>query len=218
MSTDVGGGAIGRGIPGYYSNDRAETLAELEPPLGRVLDVGCGTGAAAAPLRAAGATRITGIEIEADVAAVAKDVYDEVAHGSVEEVLASGAVTGQFDTILCYDVLEHVVEPGQVVAALREVAAPGGRLHISIPNARHFTLIRDLLFRGTFGYTEWGHRDNTHMRWFTRSDIAGAIAEAGWHVARVGHSPLVRTARLDRLTRGRASQFIAYQSYVLATR
>jgi hypothetical protein len=101
---------------------------------------------------------------------------------------------------------------------LRGVAAEGGRLHISVPNARHYSLLYDLIVRGTFGYTEWGHRDNTHMRWFTRSDIADAVRDAGWTVTQLGHSPLVRTARLDRLTRGRASQFLAYQSYVLATR
>ena len=76
----------------------------------------------------------------------------------------------------------------------------------------------DLVFRGTFGYTDWGHRDNTHLRWFTRRDIVDAIAEAGWAVQSTSHPVLQRSARLDRLTRGRSTEFLVGQWYVLATK
>ena len=104
---------------------------------------------------------------------------------------------GPFDTICTYDVLEHLVDPEPVLRALLAVAAPGGRLHISIPNARHFTLLRDLLFRGTFGYTEFGHRDVTHLRWYTRRDLVALVARlrlAGARVRRLvlGARPLRR--------------------------
>jgi hypothetical protein len=70
--------------------------------------------------------------------------------------------------------------------------------------------------RGTFGYTDWGHRDNTHLRWFTRRDIVAAVEAAGWHVVATSHPPLGRSQGLDRITRGRSSEFLVAQVYVLA--
>jgi 2-polyprenyl-3-methyl-5-hydroxy-6-metoxy-1,4-benzoquinol methylase len=201
---------------GYYGNERADLVAALPRPLGRVLDVGCGQGAVGRGLRAAGATWLSGVETEAGEAEVARAVYDEVAVGTVEAEL--DALTGPFDTICCYDVLEHLPDPYTVLERLLAAAAPGARLHVSVPNARHYSLVRDLVLRGTFGYTDWGHRDNTHLRWFTRRDIVAAIGAAGWTVRGTSHPVLRRAAPLDRLTRGRSTEFLVGQWYVLATK
>jgi 2-polyprenyl-3-methyl-5-hydroxy-6-metoxy-1,4-benzoquinol methylase len=201
---------------GYYSNQRPDLVAALPRPLGSVLDVGCGEGAVGRLLRAEGAERLTGIEIDPASAATARELYDEVAEGAVEEVLPN--LAGPFDSILCYDVLEHLVDPGAVLAQLHSLAAPGGHLHVSVPNARHFSLVRDLVLRGTFGYTDWGHRDNTHLRWFTRRDIVDAVEGAGWRVVSTSHPALGRSRGLDRLTGGRSTEFLVGQIYVLAGR
>jgi hypothetical protein len=73
----------------------------------------------------------------------------------------------------------------------------------------------DLVLRGTFGYTDWGHRDRTHLRWFTRRDIVEAMDRNGWAVQRVSHPELHRARALDRLTRGRSTEFLVGQWYVL---
>lgn len=200
---------------GYYGNDRPDLVAALPRPLGRVLDVGCGQGAVGRRLRAAGAEWLSGVETQPEMAAVAREAYDEVAVGTVEAEL--DRLTGPFDTICCYDVLEHMADPYTVLERLRGAAAPGARLHVSVPNARHVSLLTDLVVRGTFGYTEWGHRDNTHLRWFTRRDIVEAIEDAGWSVGSTSHPALNRSALLDRITRGRSTEFLVGQWYVLAT-
>jgi 2-polyprenyl-3-methyl-5-hydroxy-6-metoxy-1,4-benzoquinol methylase len=125
-------------------------------------------------------------------------------------------LTGPFDCILLYDVLEHLVDPAAVLRELRPLAAAGGRVHISVPNARHWTLVRDLVFRGTFGYTEWGHRDATHLRWFTRKDIERLVAGAGFRIEGSTGGVLGRNVILDRLTAGRLRELIALQWHVLA--
>jgi len=176
--------------------------------------VGCGEGAVGRVLRAEGAERLTGVEIDPASAAVAREVYDEVHERRVEDVLPE--LSGPFDTILCYDVLEHLVDPRAVLDQLRGLAAPGGRLHVSVPNARHFSLVRDLLLRGTFGYTEWGHRDNTHLRWFTRRDICDAVERAGWSVVSTSYPPLGKSKGVARLTGGWSSEFLVAQVSVLA--
>jgi 2-polyprenyl-3-methyl-5-hydroxy-6-metoxy-1,4-benzoquinol methylase len=201
---------------GYYANAREDLVAELPRPLGRVLDVGCGEGAVGRLLLAEGAATVTGIEVNQHAAARAREVLDEVGVGPVEQILPT--LTGPWDTICCYDVVEHLVDPSAVLTALRAAAAPGGHLHISIPNARHISLLADLIVRGTFGYTDWGHRDSTHLRWFTRSDIVAATETAGWRVIRTTHPALHRARLLDTITRGRSTEFLVGQWYLLADR
>lgn len=200
---------------GYYGQGRADLVARLPRPLGRVLDVGCGEGGAAAALRAAGAEWISGVELYRPAAERAAKVYDQVLADRAENVLER--LAGPFDTILLYDVLEHLVDPAAFLRALQGVAAPGARGHVSVPNARHWTLLRDLVVRGTFGYTEAGHRDATHLRWFTRSDIAALLEDAGWSVERVEHGRLHPASALAaRVTRGLTAELLVYQWSLLA--
>jgi 2-polyprenyl-3-methyl-5-hydroxy-6-metoxy-1,4-benzoquinol methylase len=203
--------------PGYYAQTRADLVALLPRPLGRVLDVGCGEGGAAVPLREAGAERLVGVEIHAESAERARVVYDEVHTGPAQDVVPG--LVGPFDTILLYDSLEHIPDPDQLLRALAAVASPSARLHVSVPNARHWTLLRDLALRGTFGYAEAGHRDATHLRWFTRKDLAATLEAAGWSVQSVAHGPLRRVSRVaERVTRGVSPEFLVYQWAALAVR
>jgi 2-polyprenyl-3-methyl-5-hydroxy-6-metoxy-1,4-benzoquinol methylase len=201
----------------YYAVDRGDVLAHLPTPYGRVLDVGCGAGTVGRELLARGAVSVTGVEIVASAAALAAEVYDEVRVGSADEELA--ALEGPFETIVCYDVLEHLVDPWAVLRRLHELASPGAHLHVSVPNARHLQLVYDIVLRGTFGYTEWGHRDNTHLRWFTPKDMRRSLGEAGWRVLSESHTELSWWRRgLARATHGRSSELLAYQWQFLAQR
>ena len=202
---------------GYFDQNRAELVGRLPRPLGRVLDVGCGSGGTAPSLHAAGASWISGIELDPGAATAAAGAYDEVRAGAVEQEL--GAVSGPFDTFLLYDVLEHLVDPWELLRRLHAVAAPGARVHVSVPNARHWTLLRDLALRGTFGYTPAEHRDVTHLRWFTPRDLRALLETTGWSVDRVDFGALRPVSRLAaRLTRGRSPELLAYQVSALAHR
>jgi len=135
----------------------------------------------------------------------------------LEEKLAG--LDERFDTILCYDLLEHLPDPAALLRALGGVAAERARLHVSAPNARHWTLARDLVLRGTFGYGEAGHRDKTHLRWFTRRDLVELLGATGWPVVAVQHGELRPSSRLAaRLTRGLSAEFLVYQWAALAQR
>lgn len=207
---------VARKPSGYFSNSRAETIALLSAPLDRVLDVGCGAGGAGPAFRAAGATELVGIEIDADQARQAELSYDEVLCGEALEILDDVAWADRFDTIACYDVLEHLVDPLSVLKALRSACEHGTRLHVSVPNARHFSLFSDLYVKGTFGYTQTGHRDLTHLRWFTRRDIESLIEIAGWQVISASPALPGRASLVDRLTLGKAQELIAFQWRILA--
>jgi hypothetical protein len=63
-----------------------------------------------------------------------------------------------------------------------------------------------------------GHRDRTDLRWFTRRDMVEAMDRNGWAVKRVSHPALNKSRGLDWLTRGRSTEFLVAQWYVLGVR
>lgn len=201
----------------YYSLERTDLVTQLPQPLGRVLDIGCGAGLTGRLLRANNPKRLVGVEINADAAAQAREIYDEVLTGPAEIVLED--LSGPFDTVLCYDVLEHLVDPWRVLGQVSRLTPPGGALHVSVPNARHVSLVIDLVFRGTFNYQPWGHRDDTHLRWFTPRDVESAIERVGFEIRSRSH-PTISPARrlLGAVTRGKSTEFLVWQWHVLAIR
>jgi 2-polyprenyl-3-methyl-5-hydroxy-6-metoxy-1,4-benzoquinol methylase len=194
----------------YFEQARPELVAQLPAgPLGRLLDVGCGAGGVGRALRDR-VEFLAGVELDAEAGSRARELYDQVLIGRAEDLLQE--LAGPFDTILAYDLLEHLADPGELLRRLRELASENGLLHVSVPNARHWSLVRDLVVHGTFGYTDWGHRDRTHLRWFTRADLVALLEEGGWRVERTQHAPLTVAGRAaSRLTRGRSAEFLVYQ-------
>ena len=204
--------------PNYFEHPRLELVERLPRPYGRVLDVGCGAGAFGAELLKRGATSVTGIELDKTAAARAKERgYEVVLVGDAEGLIAT--LNGPFATILCHDVLEHLFRPDIVLREAAELAGPGATLSVSIPNARHVSLLCDLIFRGTFGYEVEGHRDSTHVRWFTRKDVIALVEESGWQVVRVRwpdsrrYWPLKYVGQLPRDFACRAWQLLAIKPH-----
>lgn len=212
--TDPGVAAAGKPA-GYFASERADLVARLPKPLGRVLDVGCGEGGPGPHLRAAGAVRIEGVEFQEQAAAVARGRYDAVHEGDAVAVVPN--LEGGFNTFLCYDVLEHLADPAPLLGTLRAKAESGASLHISVPNARFYALVRDLMVRGTFGYESFGHRDYTHLRWFTRRDLEALVREAGWMVVESRPTATLRRAGfLEGPTRGLVGELLSPQWQLLA--
>lgn len=198
----------------YFEQAREDVLALVPSSARRVLDVGCGAGGSARALRARGVETIHGVELVAEAAARAEGELDLVLQGSIEERL--GELEGEYDAILCLDLLEHLADPYATLRELRGLVRDGGHLIVSLPNARNITLIKDLLFKGTFGYTEHGHRDWTHLRWFTRKDAVAALADAGFTVVKTATPPPRPWRRWTLMTTRPALELTTWQWYFLA--
>ena len=190
-------------------------IALLREPLGLVLDVGCAEGVNAEALRQRGAARLTGIDANERFTIAARERYDEVVLGSAPEDMPWREAS--FDTILAYDVLEHLRDPWTVVKRLSELLKPGGQLHISLPNARSKALWLPLLARGTFRYEPEGIMDVTHLRFFARRDAIALATGAGLRIERVDHPPPETWKRRIAYRLGLA-EFLTIQWYVLAVR
>ena len=156
--------------------ERREMLPFVPLSARSILDVGCSHGLFGSVLKAHHpAWELTGIEPDPDAAADARRHYSTVVNGLYPDDMPDG---GRFDCIVFNDVLEHVVDPWTTLARSTEFLAPGGRIVASIPNIRHYIVVRDLLLRGRWEYADWGVLDRTHLRFFTRSSIEELFASA----------------------------------------
>ncbi|MCC9154732.1 methyltransferase domain-containing protein [Streptomyces parvulus] len=122
--------------PGYRT-DLLRSARRLQLPGGgaglHVLDLGCGTGASTrALLRAAPRARISAVDASAGMLrrALAKPWPARVRfrHLTVEEVVTTGE--GPYDAVFAAYLFRNVTDPDGVLAALRTLLRPGGRLAV----------------------------------------------------------------------------------------
>jgi 2-polyprenyl-3-methyl-5-hydroxy-6-metoxy-1,4-benzoquinol methylase len=153
-------------------------LAGARPP-GSVLDLGCGSGRLGQELRARG-QRVVGVDTRDTPEA--KERLDVFVVGDLEHgIPAAVAEHAPFDTIVAADVLEHVRDPGRILAEARDLLADGGVLLASVPNVAHW-YPRLRVASGRFDYDARGILDRDHVRFFTRRSFARLVARSGWRV------------------------------------
>lgn len=144
-----------------YVRDRARLAGA------RALDVGCGGGLLSEAMAAEGA-RVTALDLSPDLIDVAKlhllesGLQVDYRLQSVEAL--ADELPGSFDLITCMEMLEHVPDPGSVLAACARLLKPGGQLFLSTLNRTPaaFALaivgaeyIARLLPRGTHDYKQF---------------------------------------------------------------
>ncbi len=96
---------------------------------------------------------------------------------------------GQFDLVLCSEVIEHVQgNPIGAYAALRPFVRPGGRLIVTTPNlARLFNRVKLLLGRTPLELIHtvpWAG----HFREYTRAEVVSHLTRAGFTVEKAEYS------------------------------
>ena len=75
-----------------------------------------------------------------------------------------------FDYIILADVLEHLLNPRQVITELKPFLKKTGAFIISLPNVAHASIKANLLLND-FTYTKCGILDETHLHLFTADSI-----------------------------------------------
>jgi len=147
----------------------------------KVLEVGPATGYITEVLVQRGC-RVTCIEKDPTAAELAQRFCERMIVANVEELDFEAALgEEQFDVVLLGDVLEHLVDPGTVLAKAATVLAPGGYIVASVPNVAHGS-VRLALLRGEFRYSESGLLDRSHLRFFTRETLAELFRDAGYAI------------------------------------
>ena len=148
--------------PGYYRDVTRHFEATA-----RLLDVGCGTGWLAEHF-----SSYTGVDGSQDAVAAAVAKGRDVRLATVDEALPFP--DGSFDGVVLKDLLEHVADPVAVVAEVRRVLCPGGRVFASSPDAQR-----------------WVWNDYTHRRPFTRTAFRLLFRDGGFTVEHVGYESVM---------------------------
>jgi len=169
----------------------------------RVVDVGCGGGILAESMAARGAT-VLGIDLStkplrvAELHALESGIRIDYREIGAEALAAEQP--GAFDVATCMEMLEHVPDPAQTVAACARLVRPGGWVFASTlnRNAKSFLFaivgaeyVLGLLPRGTHEYEKF----------IKPSELANYARAAGLEVAQVAgmiYNPLTRRFTLGR--------------------
>src|SRR5450432_956528 len=169
----------------------------------RILDVGCGGGILADSMARRGAD-VLGIDLATKALKVAQLHAIEAATPRVEyrEVAVESLATDEpksFDVVTCMEMLEHVPDPGSVVAACGRLLKPGGWAFFSTinRNAKAFLFaivaaehVLELLPKGTHEYAKF-IRPSELLSWCRASGL-DAVATRG-----LEYNPLSRRYRLS---------------------
>jgi 2-polyprenyl-3-methyl-5-hydroxy-6-metoxy-1,4-benzoquinol methylase len=136
-----------------------ERLDVLRPPAGAtVLDFGCGLGGMLDTLRAAGWTTY-GIDPGT------KGAFDR------HRELPAIPVDPMFDLVILHHVIEHVINPSQILGHLARATRPGGFILVSVPNLDTLLDHRDMAYC---------IRSSTHVLAYSRDCLTWLLAEAGF--------------------------------------
>jgi 2-polyprenyl-6-hydroxyphenyl methylase/3-demethylubiquinone-9 3-methyltransferase len=182
---------------------RANYIDHHSPVAGKyLLDVGCGGGILAEAMAQRGAI-VTGIDMGEAPLAVARlhqlesGVEVDYRQSTAEQLAET--VPESYDIVCCLEMLEHVPEPGEVIAACARLVKPGGALYFSTlnRNLKSFAFaiigaehILQLLPAGTHEYAKF----------IKPSEMAGWIREAGLvlqGMTGLTYNPLSKRYRLD---------------------
>lgn len=154
---------------------------------GVVLDLGCGNAPAAEPLRDAGfeyvgadVDRSSLARLEArglETARLDLSVSGKRLTENLRKIIGDRTLS----VVLALDVLEHLIDPGAVLDAVRAVAAEhtGCSLVVSIPNVTHVDVASRLLI-GKWQMTAVGLLDDTHVQFFSAGRFDELFREHLW--------------------------------------
>lgn len=154
---------------------------------GRLLDVGCGGAELLWEARNAGYD-VVGVDVSSALTAHGRQRFGLEIHCGD---LANFNPPEPFDVVVMSHVLEHVVEPLEMLRLVRRLLAPGGVLYLATPNVA--------CWEARLG--GWAAYEPYHLSYFSPSTLRDALARSGYEIADV-HTWEPLSAWLNTLVRG----------------
>ncbi len=163
----------------YYNLSRTDVVSFVPLNITTILDIGCSQGAFLKLVKEQTGAETWGIELLPEIAEKAKDNADHILVGKIEEIL-NLIPDNYFDCITFNDVLEHLVEPTEVLKLIKPKLTRKGIVIASIPNVRYIDNLYNLLVKKEWEYKDSGILDSTHLRFFTRKSMSRMFVQAGY--------------------------------------
>lgn len=167
-------------IPDYNidlenQNDSHSILVKNALGSKRILDLGCGAGYIGKKIKDLQKCTVCGIELNTKTAKIASKTYDsviimQIGNQSDKNYQSFLRNKERFDCIICGDIIEHLPNPGEILAVLAKKLTKNGKILVSIPNIAHIDVIAGLI-DGKFNYATCGILDRTHLRFWTEKSF-----------------------------------------------
>ena len=198
----------------YFSGKRTDLIEIIPKECKTVLDVGCGQGEVWKNF----SFQVSGIEINESAAQVARKNLREVQCLDLEKGSPPSFKDSPFDCLVFADVLEHLYDPWGVLLNFKSLLKKEGYVLLSVPNVRHYRVLRRLLFKGEFAYQESGVLDIDHVRFFTYKEMQRMLQSTGFTVVSLKRreNSSFKYSFVNRLFFGALKDFLAEQYYILA--
>jgi len=167
----------------YPFNPRPECLDMIRRTPSMALDIGCGSGGVGQALgQRYPRCELWGCESDASAARMARAHFDRILEEDVQTAdFGALGLARPFDLVCLFDVLEHLVNPWQLLDGLKRIVTKDAQVLVSLPNASNLPMLYDAL-RGHWRYTHWGLLDFTHLRFFTDFDARKMFYQTGFRV------------------------------------
>lgn len=163
----------------YYGGIRPEVASILPGHYSKVLEIGCGEGNFSHSLTLP--CECWGIEPVIAAAEIAKTKLFKVLRGTYQEV-QSALPDNYFDLIICNDVIEHMVDPGEFLEMIKLKLSDDACLVGSVPNVRFVGNLKELLLERDWQYKDGGILDRTHLRFFTQKSLQRTLQEHQYRI------------------------------------
>ena len=202
----------------YYKGAREDVACLVPNKARRVLDIGCAYGITGALIKDRGVQEVIGVEINEQAYKEAVKRLDKVFLGDIQDIVLPYD-KGYFDCIIYADVLEHLIDPWSVLARYKDLLNDEGVVIASIPNIRHYRVIKKLL-KGRWDYQEMGVMDSTHLRFFTLKNIEEMFQNAGYSIEEIVYKISASKIKklINRLLRGALNRELSEQFIVKAAK
>lgn len=184
-------GALVHRFGNYYASARKDLVGLVPEEATKILDIGCAKGGFGRTLKKhRPEVYLVGVELNSILAEKARQIYDLVITDPIEKA----KLPHDFDLVNMGDVLEHLYDPWEVLTKIVHLLRPGGWLIGSVPNANHWTILRQLLL-GEFEYIPVGLLCVSHIRFFTEKTLKKALQEAGFVLETLEHQKFSPTPK-----------------------
>jgi SAM-dependent methyltransferase len=135
----------------------------------RILEVGCATGRLLGFLKEFGYTHVFGLDPAPDCAELARKLYGvEVFTGSI---FNAPVEEHSYDFLISLEVLEHIRELDQALAALRHLLSADGLLYVDVPDTTKYIAEREAPFQ---------EFSTEHINFFSPTALQYLMEKAGF--------------------------------------
>ena len=164
-------------------------IFEQVPAGSIVLEIGCGSGRLANILTIWKKCRVYCVDKDPIISSFAKGKCIEVLNNDIENTDLPYE-KGVFDCIIIGNVLEHMIEPLQVLTRLKKYLKKDGLLIYSVPSIVNWHS-RLTICLGKFEYEDGTVFERTHLRFFTLRSAKNLALDSGYHIILLDVTPSI---------------------------